>query len=86
MLVVLDQSPRTQNSVIPQRPAPRPNVDEQWLHDMADDNGNRLNGSPSARPRLHAVAAGPSTRLVVTNLHYEISAKDLTVREQSLAL
>jgi hypothetical protein len=53
---------------------------------MADDNGNRLNGSPSARPRLHAVAAGPSTRLVVTNLHYEISAKDLTVREQSLAL
>ncbi|KAJ7858724.1 hypothetical protein B0H13DRAFT_2075764 [Mycena leptocephala] len=60
------------------RPAPRPNVDEQWLHDMADDNGNRLNGSPSARPRLHAVAAGPSTRLVVTNLHYEISAKDLT--------
>ncbi|KAJ7666033.1 hypothetical protein DFH06DRAFT_265277 [Mycena polygramma] len=59
------------------RPAPRPNVEGQWLHDMADDN-NTTNHTSTARPRLAGVAAGPSTRLVVTNLHYEISPKDLT--------
>ncbi|KAJ6558011.1 hypothetical protein B0H19DRAFT_1149448 [Mycena capillaripes] len=60
------------------RPAPRPNVDAQWLHDMADDDSTDLNRSPNARPRPSAVVAGPSTKIVVTNLHYEISSKDLT--------
>ncbi|KAJ6470580.1 hypothetical protein C8R47DRAFT_754784 [Mycena vitilis] len=59
------------------RPAPRANVDGQWLHDMADDK-NTTNHTPTGRPRLVGVAVGPSTRLVVNNLHYEISPKDLT--------
>jgi THO complex subunit 4 len=69
---------------LPQRPqAPRPNIDGQWVHDMADDDNAHLNGTGN-RPRIAAVVAGPSTRLVVTNLHYEITPKDLTVRERSL--
>jgi len=58
------------------RPAPRGNIDAQWVHDMADGNKNHGPRSP-AGPRSPG-AAGPSTRLVVTNLHYEISPKDLT--------
>ncbi|KAJ7760791.1 hypothetical protein B0H14DRAFT_2973416 [Mycena olivaceomarginata] len=57
--------------------APRPNIDGQWVHDMADDDNAHLNGTGN-RPRIAAVVAGPSTRLVVTNLHYEITPKDLT--------
>ncbi|KAJ7031956.1 hypothetical protein C8F04DRAFT_1108722 [Mycena alexandri] len=58
------------------RPAPRGNIDAQWVHDMADGNKNHAPRSP-AGPRSPG-GAGPSTRLVVTNLHYEISPKDLT--------
>ncbi|KAJ6472641.1 hypothetical protein DFH09DRAFT_472502 [Mycena vulgaris] len=47
------------------RPAPRASADAgQWLHDMA----------PGAR----AGPSIPNNRLVVSNLHYEISPKDLT--------
>ncbi|KAF7360226.1 THO complex subunit 4-A [Mycena venus] len=60
------------------RPVPRPNIDGQWLHDMAEDDNTPLNGGLNSRPRTPAAVAGPSTRLVVTNLHYEISPKDLT--------
>ncbi|KAF8186873.1 hypothetical protein K438DRAFT_1936583 [Mycena galopus ATCC 62051] len=46
---------------------------------MADDDNPSFNGGNfNSRPRLAGVVAGPSTKLVVTNLHYEISSKDLT--------
>ncbi|KAJ7247881.1 hypothetical protein B0H12DRAFT_1124416 [Mycena haematopus] len=59
------------------RPSPRANIDGQWLHDMADDDNTSFNGNGNSRPRLAAAVGGPSTKLVVTNLHYEISPKDL---------
>ncbi|KAJ7185750.1 hypothetical protein C8R46DRAFT_1061625 [Mycena filopes] len=59
------------------RPAPRGNIDAQWVHDMADGNNKHVPRGP-AGPRTPGMDAGPSTRLVVTNLHYEISPKDLT--------
>ncbi|KAJ7100100.1 hypothetical protein B0H15DRAFT_818687 [Mycena belliarum] len=58
------------------RPAPRASADGQWLHDLAP-------GTPGARARL-AVPGSlgapsiPNSKLVVSNLHYEISPKDLT--------
>ncbi|KAJ7778137.1 hypothetical protein B0H16DRAFT_1502330 [Mycena metata] len=58
------------------RPVPRGNIDAQWVHDMADGNNNHAVRSPTG-PRLSGGGA-PSARLVVTNLHYEISPKDLT--------
>ncbi|KAJ7717643.1 hypothetical protein DFH07DRAFT_1012501 [Mycena maculata] len=69
-----DRAPRKPYS----RPAPRPSVDGQWLHDMAPTGPK---GSVNARPRAPGaptVSSAPNTRLVVTNLHYEISPKDLT--------
>ncbi|KAJ6487783.1 hypothetical protein C8R45DRAFT_256549 [Mycena sanguinolenta] len=59
------------------RPLPRANIDGQWLHDMADDDNTAFNSTANPRPRLAGVA-GPSTKLIVTNLHYEITPKDLT--------
>ncbi|KAK7044806.1 THO complex subunit 4-A [Favolaschia claudopus] len=56
------------------RPAPR-NTDGQWLHDMADDEGTPFNGNLASHPRG---PSAPSSRLVVSNLHYEITPKDLT--------
>ncbi|KAJ7689410.1 hypothetical protein B0H17DRAFT_1202303 [Mycena rosella] len=59
------------------RPTSRPSTDGQWLHDLAP-------GAPGARARFAAAPgalgspAVPSNRLVVSNLHYEISPKDLT--------
>ncbi|KAJ7468016.1 hypothetical protein FB451DRAFT_1257785 [Mycena latifolia] len=57
------------------RPAPRPSPDGQWLHDLAP-------GTPGARarPGVNGTSAPsvPNSRLVVSNLHYEISPKDLT--------
>ncbi|KAJ7461751.1 hypothetical protein B0H11DRAFT_2055866 [Mycena galericulata] len=69
-----DRAPRKPYS----RPAPRASLDGQWLHDMAP-TGPR--GTLNARPRFPAVLGAssvPNTRLVVSNLHYEISPKDLT--------
>ncbi|KAJ7170258.1 hypothetical protein C8R43DRAFT_981725 [Mycena crocata] len=60
------------------RPAPRASVDGQWLHDMAP-TGPR--GGPNGRavvPGALGSASVPNSKLVVTNLHYEISPKDLT--------
>jgi len=59
------------------RPAPRASADGQWVHDMHDVAPNSLNGRARAPGALNSVSV-PSTRLVVSNLHYEISPKDLT--------
>jgi len=53
---------------------PRRSADDQWVHDMAE--GAHIRAGPQAhRPAGSAV---PSAKLVVTNLHYEISPADLT--------
>jgi THO complex subunit 4 len=66
-----------------QRPADRPKGDNgSWLHDRAPPNGPRARG-PATRdiPALPAAAgSAPQTKLMVSNLHYEIMPKDLTVR------
>jgi len=70
-----DRAPRKPYS----RPPPRASADGQWLHDMAP-TGPR--GTLAPRPRgptaILGVSSVPNNRLVVTNLHYEISPKDLT--------
>ncbi|KAF9458992.1 hypothetical protein BDZ94DRAFT_1291802 [Collybia nuda] len=60
------------------RPSPRGDADGQWLHDKAP-TGPRINANGTGRPR-HAVvpASAINTRLAVSNLHYEITPKDLT--------
>ncbi|KAJ6627966.1 hypothetical protein B0H10DRAFT_1992943 [Mycena sp. CBHHK59/15] len=62
------------------RPAPRTSTDGQWLHDMAP-TGPRASLPGGRGARLPgALGLGPSppnSKLVVSNLHYDISAKDL---------
>jgi hypothetical protein len=65
-----------------QRPAPRGDADGQWLHDKAP-TGPRADHNGTGRPRnagVPASAIAMNTRLAVSNLHYEITPKDLTVR------
>lgn len=64
-----------------QRPSPRGDADGQWLHDKAP-TGPRADSNGTGRPRNPAVPASAiamNTRLAVSNLHYEITPKDLTV-------
>jgi len=68
-----------------QRPAgragsSRADRDEQWLHDKAPGfEGGRA--SDESRPRHNPTTSDdPSAKLVITNLHYEVSEKDLAVR------
>ncbi|KAG6806934.1 hypothetical protein H0H93_002201, partial [Arthromyces matolae] len=56
---------------------PRADVDGQWLHDKAP-TGPRGDGGRSKPAAVPAAIATPNTKLVVSNLHYEITAKDLT--------
>lgn len=62
----------------PQRPTgPRGDVDGQWLHDKAPT------GPRATRQKIGlgvSPATTPNSKLVVSNLHYEITPKDLTVR------
>ncbi|KAI5123244.1 hypothetical protein M0805_001333 [Coniferiporia weirii] len=55
------------------RPQARPHADDgKWLHDMAPGSkvpASVVNSSPRGGP--------PSNRLIVSNLHYDITAKDL---------
>ncbi|KAI8976729.1 RNA-binding domain-containing protein [Trametes punicea] len=59
------------------RPAPRPRgADGQWLHDKAPGVPRTPQAGASARS---SPAGGVmNTRIVVSNLHYEITPKDLT--------
>ncbi|KAF8645405.1 hypothetical protein AX16_007839 [Volvariella volvacea WC 439] len=58
------------------RPAPRVGTDGQWLHDKAP--GSKPSGAP-AKPK--AAPSGPpgiTAKILITNLHYEVTPKDLT--------
>ena len=72
-----------------QRPAGRAGSsraerDEHWLHDKAPGfDGPRA--SDESRPRHNPITSDdPSAKLVITNLHYEVSEKDLAVRPTSM--
>ena len=60
----------------PQRPEPRvASSDGMWLHDKAPGApkiANQSNGQAKAENSLNS-------KLIVSNLHYEITPKDLTV-------
>jgi len=57
------------------RPAPRADVDGQWLHDRAPTGPAKMRNATTRAPT--APAASISNKLVVSNLHYEITPKDL---------
>ncbi|KAF5310737.1 hypothetical protein D9619_007891 [Psilocybe cf. subviscida] len=60
------------------RPAPRGDVDGQWLHDKAPTGprGRAALGKGAApAPTGPAV---PNSKLIVSNLHYEITPQNLT--------
>ncbi|KAJ7634652.1 hypothetical protein FB45DRAFT_909442 [Roridomyces roridus] len=59
------------------RPPPRGDVDGQWQHDMVPTGPRGPRRGPVPATSL-SVPNKLNTRLVVTNLHYEITAKDLT--------
>ncbi|KAG6828701.1 hypothetical protein H0H87_001114, partial [Tephrocybe sp. NHM501043] len=50
---------------------PRPDSDAQWVHDKAPT-------APRADLARSPPAAAPNSKLLVSNLHYEITPKDLT--------
>ncbi|KAJ7064731.1 hypothetical protein C8F01DRAFT_1127957 [Mycena amicta] len=57
------------------RPAPpRRNVEDAWVHDMADGSA-----APPSRMILDrpTTSSSPTPKLLVSNLHYEITPKDL---------
>ncbi|KAG7094884.1 hypothetical protein E1B28_005691 [Marasmius oreades] len=58
------------------KPYSRPNVNEQWVHDKAPGVKNALNNDE--KPRLPSTTNLPTTKLQVSNLHYEVTPKDLT--------
>ncbi|KAF7316439.1 RRM domain-containing protein [Mycena indigotica] len=59
------------------RPAPpRRNIDDAWVHDMADGAKN----TPASRitnRQSQSTSSVPTATLAVNNLHYEITPKDL---------
>ncbi|KAF9269415.1 RNA-binding domain-containing protein [Marasmius fiardii PR-910] len=59
-----------------QKPYSRPNVNEQWVHDKAPGVKNTLNNDE--KPRTPSSTNLPTTKLQVSNLHYEVTPKDLT--------
>ncbi|KAF9051494.1 hypothetical protein BJ165DRAFT_1449125 [Panaeolus papilionaceus] len=63
------------------RPSPRPNVNGQWLHDKAPTGPARGRIAPNpirkAMAVTPAIPAGMNNRLRVSNLHYEVTPKDL---------
>ncbi|KAH8077066.1 RNA-binding domain-containing protein [Filobasidium floriforme] len=56
------------------RPPPR-STDGAWTHDMYNQRGGRPAGGAGFRPRA---AEGRETRLLISNLHYEVTKDDLT--------
>ncbi|KAE9404558.1 RNA-binding domain-containing protein [Gymnopus androsaceus JB14] len=55
------------------RPPPRGGVDGQWLHDKAPGT-QTLNGDSRRGP---SESSEPNSKLIVSNLHYEVTPKDL---------
>ncbi|KAJ8081899.1 hypothetical protein PM082_024593 [Marasmius tenuissimus] len=58
-----------------QKPYSRPNVNEQWVHDRAP--GVKTAFSNEDKPRLPSNGSAVTTKLQVSNLHYEVTPKDL---------
>ena len=67
-----------------QRPSPNAEVDGQWLHDRAPADPAKMRNAGIRAPTTPA--ASLNNKLVVSNLHYEITPKDLIVRFSSLSL
>ncbi|EAU89316.2 hypothetical protein CC1G_03581 [Coprinopsis cinerea okayama7 len=64
------------------RPSNRPNTNERWTHDRYEGHQHNrknqgLNGGNVAAPTAGAGAPGQATKLKVSNLHYEVTPKDL---------
>ncbi|GLB42127.1 putative RNA recognition motif containing protein [Lyophyllum shimeji] len=57
------------------RPTSRADVDGQWLHDKAPTGPRAADVS---RPRIPTAPAPVNSKLLVSNLHYDITPKDLT--------
>ncbi|KAF8814982.1 hypothetical protein BYT27DRAFT_7081044 [Phlegmacium glaucopus] len=57
------------------RPSPKADVDGQWLHDRAPTGPAKMRNAAIRTPI--APAASINNKLVVSNLHYEITPKDL---------
>ncbi|KAF8155891.1 hypothetical protein B0H34DRAFT_715259 [Crassisporium funariophilum] len=61
------------------RPAPRGDVEGQWLHDKAPTGPAKMRNAANRGPIAHAApVASINSKLVVSNLHYEITPKDLS--------
>jgi len=58
------------------RPSPKADVDGQWQHDRAPTGPAKMRNAAIRAPI--APAASLNNKLVVSNLHYEITPKDLT--------
>ena len=57
----------------------RPNVNEQWVHDRAPGTKAAALNNDDSRPRLPSSTSTVTTKLQVSNLHYEVTPKDLAV-------
>ena len=66
-----------------QRPSPKADVDNQWQHDRAPTGPAKMRNATIRAPI--APAAALNNKLVVSNLHYEITPKDLIVRFPSFS-
>lgn len=64
-----------------QRPA-RGDVNGQWLHDKAPGTKN-LNDNARRGP---SESSEPNSKLIVSNLHYEVTPKDLIVGSRPVYL
>jgi len=58
------------------KPYNRPTANGQWLHDRAPGTRNSLGGD--TRPKAPLSPAAVNSKLLVSNLHYEITPKDLS--------
>ena len=56
------------------RPPPPNDADGQWVHDMAPGSG----GSTEERKPRPSTGGNEPARLIVSNLHYEVTQKDLS--------
>jgi len=66
---------------VAQRPATRGNADGQWLHDKAPTGPARGRASATRGPAPPTgPAASINSKLIVSNLHYDVTPKDLMVR------
>ncbi|KAL0578996.1 hypothetical protein V5O48_002991 [Marasmius crinis-equi] len=65
------------------KPYSRPNVNEQWVHDKAP--GTKTAPNHEEKPRLPSSTTTVTTKLQVSNLHYEVTPKDLAGTNLDLA-